>query len=111
MPARAKKYTDHELGILVGSFMIGFGLRTPSDIGAVTIEAKHPKHLEYLAKMFGGEVRPFEDKRNKTWYGWFVPKERKLELFKELDSKGLLENMDSVIRYTIEYKLGGAKRT
>jgi hypothetical protein len=78
-------------------------------MSAVTIEAKLPKHLEYLAKTFGGEVQPFTDKRGKEWYGWYVSKERKLELFQEVNQPGLLENMDSVIRYTIEHKMGGMK--
>jgi hypothetical protein len=114
MPARAKKASapSHEdLVRLSGVLMGTFGLRSPSSLGAVVIERKQPEHLEYFAKTFGGEVKTFEDRNSKTWFGWFVTKEEKLAMVKMMDEAGVLDPMDSILLTTIVDKLGGYKQT
>jgi hypothetical protein len=96
--------TKDELIYLAGLFDGTIGLRGTSDIYAVAI-SKKPDWPEVMAKKYGGESKPFTSKGGKVLFGWFVPLQRRLELFLMLENAQLIQSLDPYDRDGVRGRL------
>jgi hypothetical protein len=106
-PRQVKKadgLTSDQIHYLAGLYESSLGLRGVGTNGAVGISNTEdwPK---YMAETYGGTHRQFTSgKTEKTFWGWYVPIRRRLELGNELFEAGALRAIEAIQFDGIKFK-------
>lgn len=93
--------TSDQIVYLAGMFDATLGLRSTATRNAVAI-SKTEDWPKLMAEQYGGFHEQFVSNAGKTFWGWFVPLDRKVELFHLLESA-------NVIRSLSVYELDGVR--
>ena len=85
--------TEDQLIYLAGMFEATIGLRGVGTNGAVGI-SNTEGWPQYMASTYGGNHRQFTTaKTEKTYWGWYVPINRRLELAKMIKEAGVSQTL------------------
>jgi len=97
--------TKEQLIYLAGIFESTLGLRGVGTNGAVGISNTEP-WPKYMAETYGGNHRTFTASRTeRTFWGWYVPIKRRLELVQLLQDAKVCVSTDLVAFDQIKQKL------